>query len=120
MSSDSAITAPFQVAVVIPVPNAPGGRPTSRSPTQRVHLPGSGGPAGAAVSPGHDAQRARGLAALGALDGLLRMGARLLDLLGPFLVDLLVAPAGAAQVGFGASSRPVSDGVPPAESSCQP
>src|SRR4051794_8649653 len=100
MSSDSAITAPFQVAVVMPVANAFRGRPTPCSPAQRVHLPGLGRAAGAAVAPRHDAHRSGGRTALRALDRLLRSRPCLADLLRPFLVDGLVAPAGAAQMSF--------------------
>src|SRR4051812_37635652 len=115
MSSDSATTTPFQVAVAMPVANARRGRPTPGSPAQRVHLPGLGRTAGAAVPPGHDVQRGGGRAALRALDRLLRSGPCLADLLGPFLVDGLVSPAGAAKMSFGAASSLHDDGVPPGD-----
>src|SRR5215218_3421844 len=110
MSSDSAMTSPFQVAVVMRR-SSPCWRPRAASPAQRVHLPGLRGPAGAAVPPGHDAARRGARAALRALDGLLRAGPRLGDLLRPFLVDGLVSPTGAAQVSFCAASSLHGDGV---------
>src|SRR5687768_3206902 len=106
MSSDFAITVPFQEAVVMP--------PLYASPAQGVHLPRLRRPAGPAVAPGHDAQRRGRRAALGAVDGVLRVGPRFGDLLGAFLVDRLVAPAGTSEVCFSAASRPCADGVPPA------
>src|SRR3954447_13444860 len=113
MSSDSATTVPFQVAVVMSrySPRLSTGR--GRSPAEGVHLAGLRRPAGTAVAPGDDAQRCRRRAALGTVDGLLRVCPRLADLLGAFLVDGLVTPAGAPQMSFGAASGPGSDGVPP-------
>src|SRR5687767_8559137 len=108
MSSDVAITVPFQVAVDMP--------PLYLSPAKGVHLPRLRSPAGPAVAPRDDAQRGGRRAALGAVDGVLRVGPRLGDLLGAFLVDRPVAPAGASQVCFSASSRPCRDGVPPGRS----
>src|SRR5829696_4490755 len=106
MSSDLAITVTFQEAVVM--------LPLYASPAEGVHLPRLRRPAGPAVPPGDDAQRRGRRPALGALDGVLRVGPRLGDVLGAFLVDRLVAPAGATQVCFSAASRPCGDGVPPA------
>src|SRR5829696_8410870 len=111
MSSDWAMTTPFQVAVVMRRWSPSGAVGGGRSPAEGVHLPRLRRAAGPAVAPGDDVQRGRGRAALGTVDGLLRVCPRLADLLGPFLVDGLVAPAGAAQMGFGAASGPRSDGV---------
>src|SRR4051794_10716754 len=114
MSSDSAMTTPFQVAVVMDrwSPDSAGG---AASPPQRVHLPRLGRATGAAVPPRHDVQRRGGRAALRALHRLLRAGPRLADLLRPFLVDGLVSPAGATQMSFGAASSLHGDGVPPGD-----
>src|SRR4051794_13556410 len=112
MSSDSAITLPFQVAVVISG-ESPAAAVYSGSPAQRVGGPGLRGVAGPAVAPRHDPQRLRRLPALGALDGLVPPGAGVADLPRPFLVDGLVALARAAEVGFGASSSLDRNGVPP-------
>src|SRR5687767_10234944 len=112
MSSDSAMTTPFQVAVVMP-PSCATGADGGRSPAEGVHLPRLGRAAGPAVAPGDDVQRRGRLAALRAVDCVLRVGPRLGDLLRPLLVDGPVAPARATQMCFCAASRPVGDGVPP-------
>src|SRR3954452_829452 len=113
MSSDSAITVPFQEAVVMSSSNAGPTAASPASPAQGVHLPRLGRPAGAAVAPGHDAQLGGRAAALGAVDGVGGMGPRVGDVLRPLLVDALVAPAGATEVCFGAASMQRGDGVPP-------
>src|SRR3954471_14896780 len=125
MSSDSAMTVPFQEAVVtepmVPRPAAScrtagcGGR---CSPAQGTDAPGLRSVARSAVRPGHQLQRCRRAAALGALDGLLRPGPRLADLLRALLVDGPVAPAGASQMCFRAVYRPGGDGEPPVGVSC--
>src|SRR6476659_6566191 len=104
MSSDSAITTPFQLAVVMTGANARRRRPTPGSPAQGVHLPRLRRPAGPAVPPRDDAQRGRRAAALGAVDDLLALGPGIGDRLRALLVDRLVAPAGAAQMCFCAAS----------------
>src|SRR5688572_1726663 len=113
MSSDSAITAPFQIAVVMPPCNDGRRTGSPASPAEGVHLPRLGGAAGTAVAPADDAQRRRRRAALGAVDRLLGVGPGLADLLRPLLVDGPVTPAGATQMCFCAASRPCRDGVPP-------
>src|SRR3954453_11006392 len=130
MSSDSAMTVPFQEAVVtepmVPRPAAScrtawcGGRgsPARCSPAQGTDAPGLRSVARSAVRPGHQLQGCRRAAALGALDGLLRPGPRLADLLRALLVDGPVAPAGASQMCFRAVSRPGGDGEPPVGMSC--
>ena len=127
MSSDSAITVPFQVAVVMG-PSSPSGRPPDQADrgativllaravtSGGVHLPRLGGAAGPAVAPADDVQRRGRRAAFGAVDRLLRVRPRLGDLLRPLLVDGPVTPTGATQVRFRAASRPCGDGVPPGE-----
>src|SRR4051795_9879825 len=130
MSSDSAMTVPFQEAVVtepmVPRPAASGrtawgggrGSPARGSPAQGTDGPGLRAGAPPAVRPGHQLQGCRRAAALGALDGLLRPGPRLADLLRALLVDGPVAPAGASQMCFRAVSRPGGDGEPPVGMSC--
>src|SRR3954453_18804605 len=116
MSSDFSITAPFQGAVVMPGRSAALNRliPGRRgSPAQRADAPGLRGVAGGAGAPGHQPQRGRGFPALGAVDELVRVGAGLADLLRAFLVDRLVAPAGAAEMVVRASSVLDRNGVPP-------
>ena len=89
----------------------PGGTGPPVSPAQGVGQPGLGGAAGAAVAPREDRQRGGGGAALRAVDRLVRPGAGLGDLTGALLVDLLVAPAGATQVSYGAASTGCGDGA---------
>src|SRR5687768_3873526 len=113
MSSDSAMTVPFQVAVVMPPSCAPAATERRESPAEGVHLPRLGRAAGPAVAPRDDVQRCGRLAALGAVDRVLRVRAGLADLLRPLLVEGPVTPAGATQMCFCAASRPVGDGVPP-------
>ena len=88
------------------------------SPAQWVDAPGVRPVAGPAVPPVHQLQRRRRAAALRALDGLLRAGPRLADLLRALLVDGPVTPTGASQMCFRAASRPGSDGLPPVGMSC--
>src|SRR5829696_3765430 len=111
MSSDSAITVPFQVAVAMACATSPTHGAFRNSPAQRVHLPRLGRPAGTAVPPGDDAQWRRRDAALGALDGRTGLCPGGGDLGGSLLVDARVAPAGATEVSFSAASG--LNGVPP-------
>src|SRR5690242_9925520 len=110
MSSDSAMTTPFQIAAVVTCVNAGRGPRSPVLPAEGVHLPRLRGPAGSAVTPRDDVQRGGRGAALGALDGLGALGPRFGDLAGPFLVDALVAAAGATQMGFGTSAVRRGDG----------
>src|SRR3954447_18606585 len=119
MSSDSATTVPFQVAVVMRRSSPRRATDAGHSPAEGVHLARLRRPAGPAVTPGDDAQRGREGTALGAVDGLLGVCPGLTDLLRPSRVDGLVAPAGAAQMSFGAASGPRSDGVPPRQQGCR-
>jgi hypothetical protein len=84
----------------------------SRSPAQGVGEACVGRPARATVAPRDDGQRRRRGAALGALDRLAAAGPGLADLPGPLLVDGLVAPARAPEMGFGAAAVVGGDGVP--------
>src|SRR3954469_4253550 len=118
MSSDSAMTTPFQVAVVMSCVNAKRTAGSPRSPAEGVHLPRLRRPACAAVPPRDDAQRRRRRTALGAVDDLLGVGPGVGDRRRPLLVDGLVTPAGAAQVSFCAASMRGGDGVPPERAGC--
>src|SRR3954463_10313184 len=113
MSSDSAMTTPFQVAVVMPRVNAGRTAGSPRSPAEGVHLPRLRRPARAAVPPRDDAQRGGRRATLGAVDDLLSVGTGVGDRRRPLLVDGLVAPAGAAEMSFCAAPMSRGGGVPP-------
>jgi hypothetical protein len=97
-------------------PGRDGGAPApagsdARSPAERVDQPGLRRAAGPAVAPRDDGQRRRRRPALRAVDRLARSVAGLGELAGPLLVDGLVAPAGAPEMGFGAASTVCGDGA---------
>src|SRR3954468_6716900 len=113
MSSDSARTVPFQVAVVMRTMVPRVAARCRQSPAQGVDGARLRRPARPAVSPRDDAQRRRRLAALRALHRLGRMGPGGADLLAPLLVDRCVALAWATQMTLSAASTDDGNGVPP-------